>query len=683
MTWSGVARALAFVTAALTLGSTAFAIEPPRLQPKALISATADEVEQRLTKIEAQSAAICPKIEGLKDFVKLEARIELLKAKSRGSALALRKALADDGVTGLPAEAALSSADTATRSAAEKAVAESSANRIDALGQERDQAFAALRANTARAAEETTKLGCDPEVCARRVVAKCHPKLREVAPTRAGPAVGVAAGVSWLSDSFAPGASRFLTERAESEVQLWLADHFQKRLCEPTTRPWFARTCSLVDALRGEGDHVPGALFAAAMRRDLEVLPLKYAGQRLGIAQEVTEALGGWLLQSREGDSPLSLLPALQELKAAKNCGANSNDFVCKLKWAAQLVELTGDAVAASETQLNASLEAWAKALVEAAKARCKDQVWCKHPTQEQAKHLLLGTFALVKRLRELSTSGRSETSSVQRGVEVASLSLSVLDAALSVYSKDDDSSIDCKKGVEWPCLRSAMMISAKLMRGEYSDGTRELIGFISARRGTIPANLRPYVPLIVDLAGARSPDEVKSALDAAAAPVGSWRVKRRATTVSVTGLVGGAAGYEVPISEKDRPGSWTGGLFVTLGVDVSVPVGTWTLGLYGSVLDVGQLVSAPISPEPHDEQGESTEADAGGEFKAVQIFSPGAYVRVGVGNSPFSFGAGAAIAPKLRLYRDYEDDTEVGDAQLTMVRVQAFFAVDVTLLPF
>lgn len=78
------------------------------------------------------------------------------------------------------------------------------------------------------------------------------------------------------------------------------------------------------------------------------------------------------------------------------------------------------------------------------------------------------------------------------------------------------------------------------------------------------------------------------------------------------------------------------------VGLDASGPVGKrgWTLGFFTSILDLGQLVSARVT-EGADQKGEEGAATAS-EVAFISVLSPGAYFKIGIGQSPFTMGAGA-----------------------------------------
>jgi hypothetical protein len=662
-----------------------------RLIPRPLLSAVADEKTRQYQRLDTEKGPLCDSIANeLGAYANLLSRSAELRAKTRGTSSELRQHLLDTNpplVQSVPKLEDLQSENPDTRKAAEAELAKVAANTLDRLDLRLRDELLKLQQTASRKATERLGVACDYEECGRYVVRSCNPELIPQTSTRSVAGLGLTAGISWFNETFAPAAAQFLGERAESEAELWLATKFQNDLCTSRLRPWFEKTCQLSKALGGNGYQLPGTLFAAAIREDLEALPLVLVAEWLDLDRTAVAALFRAFRQSREGESPLGLLAALQVV-TAPDCSAKPDAFACRLRWASQLIELTGDAAAATEAQLNGALDEWSAALVKAAAARClaPDKTGCQVPTLEQSRTLLVAAYSLTRRLKDLSSSSRSEVSSVQRSVEIANLMVGTLNSAMDVYDWPNRDSGSCKKDNhnEWPCVRAATSIAARLMRGEYTEGARELVGSIVAYDQHLPKKLVPYVPLLVDLASAKDSSEAKTAFDAGAAPVGSWRIKRRQATVSVTGLVGTSLAYEQPTTHTDRySGGLVGGLFGTLGIDVAIPIGSWTLGPYFSVLDVGQLFSAPIWPKEHSDNGVSGEPEAGGRFKSIQVFSPGGYFRAGVGNSPFTLGVGAALSPKLRRYEIYFNGERDGETQLTVVRVQGFVAIDVTILPF
>lgn len=210
---------------------------------------------------------------------------------------------------------------------------------------------------------------------------------------------------------------------------------------------------------------------------------------------------------------------------------------------------------------------------------------------------------------------------------------------------------------------------------------------------------LRRYLPLFVEIANAKSSADVKAALEAAF-PAGGYRLKYRQPAVSLNAFLGLYGGGVYLFG--DRP-ELTGeiALFAPVGVEISSPVGrtrkSWHLGLLLAAIDLGAittskfLTSEVAGPPPPDAMGQQTGTVTTNEeparFNIAGLLSPGAYVTIGVAESPFSFGLGASVNPFAlqqidRRYVDGEVDTQ-SQRYLPALRFGAFMAVDITIVAF
>ena len=173
----------------------------------------------------------------------------------------------------------------------------------------------------------------------------------------------------------------------------------------------------------------------------------------------------------------------------------------------------------------------------------------------------------------------------------------------------------------------------------------------------------------------------MQAALQSAAAPVGGWRIKRQGPSLSLSALVGVAASAEWLPARKDV--GMTISPIAALGFDLSGPIGARrrsTAGVFMSVLDLGQLVSARIveRAETTGEEGAKTAS----EVSLLSVLSPGVYLKFGLGRSPLALGAGIAYAPAMRTYfyrPEGAPTTVVGDP-FGAWRASVFFAVDATI---
>lgn len=180
-----------------------------------------------------------------------------------------------------------------------------------------------------------------------------------------------------------------------------------------------------------------------------------------------------------------------------------------------------------------------------------------------------------------------------------------------------------------------------------------------------LPERIRKYLPLVTSLTSATSAAEVSAALEKFAAPVGSYRGKYQpGFHVTLSAGLGGDFGYERGV---DVPRSRHAGMFAPVGFDL-----TWggcnACGLLLSIVDLGALTASRLD----DAAGDATTTQ---DPRFVQVFSPGAYFRVGLAPKvlgPAFVGAGVSAIPGLR--RDGDGESAV------IYRAIAFVAVDVTL---
>ena len=266
---------------------------------------------------------------------------------------------------------------------------------------------------------------------------------------------------------------------------------------------------------------------------------------------------------------------------------------------------------------------------------------------------------------------------------EILQQTASVIRSARTVWPENEESK------ARWERVEQAMDATSLILRGRRSEGALRILDVVaehaevSASDDQITA-LRKHIPLIVDIANAERPEDVQNALNAAAAPVGSWRIKQtEAPIFTITAFVGASGGYETP-AKGGNPSTGVAGAMGSLGVDFTLFGGkAGELGIMGQVIDVGQLLSAPVDARrrPIDGTNVSAQAEGGATFELVQLLAPGANVHYGVPGSPIVVGAGYSIAPRLRKYVLTSDGRSTED-NYTVHRLMGFVAVDVTLFP-
>ena len=165
-----------------------------------------------------------------------------------------------------------------------------------------------------------------------------------------------------------------------------------------------------------------------------------------------------------------------------------------------------------------------------------------------------------------------------------------------------------------------------------------------------LPAPLRKHGPLIAALAGARSGEDIKAVLLAAAAPAGSYRIKARSdtTVLTLSGLWGASYNFH-----GQRPGGgqdWRFAAQLPFGLDLVLvrPVGI-PLSIFVQWIDP---VQAALTSG-------AAQLDAGEYFAAG--LSPGLRLKAGLGQSPFAISAGAKGVPTVVHGKPIEFDWVLG----------------------
>lgn len=189
-----------------------------------------------------------------------------------------------------------------------------------------------------------------------------------------------------------------------------------------------------------------------------------------------------------------------------------------------------------------------------------------------------------------------------------------------------------------------------------------------------IDTKLLSVLTLVADIAQAQTSDGVAEALDNFAAPVGTWKSKFDKVRFYLNGYAGLKAAYEVT-NKVDGQGVTDGMVmnpFLALGPEVSWPLGrgSWRMGLFFPVIDVGNVASVRLSEQQSDDL---LTVETAPDVEFVHLLSPGAFFLVSLGRSPFVLGVGATWTPELRKVENGSSvsATQVGD----------FLAVDVPLL--
>ncbi len=540
--------------------------------------------------------------------------------------------------------------------------------------------------------------------CAQELETACE-------PTRHGlgvPSANASVGMGWQA-AVVTGLASFLQQRAQDEVVLWLQTDVVQKLCINTYTfngqtlagsTFFPGTCLLVKAQAPQNNI--SSLFAAALRQDLEALPVVVVTALLRVPADLARDLVNRLQMLRRGQPPLEVLAGMASVSQAsveyRLCLAPSpsppNQLACALVAVGVLAEWSGDAqvsFAALQADLSQppSPQHVVDAFIELVDAACNDfklaDGTClarRLDGKNDDDRKEVATFLLkVQAIYNLVSTPPSPSSSdaVIRGGQLIAAVASALDAADPLLDVGPKASFDRS----WKFIEPAIEATSEVLEGQIAEGIRDGLAAASAvaKDSTLPAGFITTISLSADLAAAKTAQDAQTALQTAAAPLGSWRDKHRYMSISVNAFVGGSFGYETPLqgTSPDLQGNWAGGAFAPVGLDFTWPCSQWTLGVFASALDVGQLLTSPVGATTGQNNGNQPAKTAvpGTEINVAQVLAPGAYAHTSLGDTPFTLGIGVSAAPLLRYYEDTS-----GKTPYSMLRAQAFFGVDLDLIP-
>ena len=154
---------------------------------------------------------------------------------------------------------------------------------------------------------------------------------------------------------------------------------------------------------------------------------------------------------------------------------------------------------------------------------------------------------------------------------------------------------------------------------------------------------LTRYGAFISTVATAKTSDEVESAIESAALPSGSSRIKRETPfNVSLNAYAGLFIGYEMITGMPNAKFEINNyGVAAPIGVAISTGSHHWSYSAFLSLIDIGAVASFRFQNTDSVAQVPT--------IKLQDIFSPGLFFSVGFPKCPLSFNIGAQVGPNLR----------------------------------
>jgi hypothetical protein len=570
-----------------------------------------------------------------------------------------------------------------------------------------------------RHADASRVPGCTG-ACAEAAETACR---RTIAGGAAPSATTPVASTSWQG-AVVTGLGELIADRAKQELEAWFEQLLRSKLCDLHSdaagqrQDWFPATCRLIKDGTGAGQQLASPLVVRTIQEDmpdllgriLAYLAPRVAGRRPWedlVAIAPTAMAASYELAT--GRSPFIVLrdrardPALRT-----QCQARTDKTALTAPCAIAFAGITLDYFGPVIKTLNSidDLKHLALTLLAEGKYRCEvskamsGSATCTAADDASVPRLLLPLLDATV----VTTPGRIEqlfkVIADANALNAYLVSLDTGHPPSPDEIREQIATVLDKLDALWTDLavlvwgaappRTVAMVHALLAAGiaaanrDYRMLAVQLVALATSSGVALPAWAARLLPLVVDLAEAKTAGDASAALARAAAPIGSWKLKRQKPLLSFTALVGGAVGYEAPTRDamgaQSLPGGWAAGAMAPIGLHASIPVGRSSLGLLVSILDVGQITWTRL--RNHDPSMTEAGTRAAPEATFSRVFSPGGYLVIGAGHSPITFGLGVSYAPELRTYT-YQLSGTLAEQSVSVLRVGAFVAVDVTLFPF
>lgn len=524
-----------------------------------------------------------------------------------------------------------------------------------------------------------------------------------------------------IENKLVDGVADFIVTRAKAEAAYFFQSELKKELCgdKDEYKEYVPNLCVALDSLElSMSLNSMGLFLRSAVKKDLETLPdafLKNASYKaVKDASPADVLLAARLIYpaykaNREGMSPLDILRGFSEIDL--KC-ENTKGEVCKdiadQEYRSQLVsriKIASILMRAFEQNAYTDLDfnndinyiavGFALSFNEMMKNKSNvskfthknlnsllnksDQLKAMKKQMEVILHLVEESKKPVEQAD--ATLNYDPKLRLQERLQSMDNMLALLDdlsvSSLSLFCKPGDGNCEQTiKGlrIQLYNLRQTSIIAKELLRGDEAAYMTAFLGFVSATKNDdlLPDQAKKIIPVMVEIANAKTSKDVANVLEAAAAPVGSYREKAKREMFSVTAFFGGSAGQESYTLNGEKQLHNTGlQAFAPIGFQYSWPTKVkkeafrnW--GVFFSLIDLGPIVSTET------ESGVESETNVG--FK--QLFAPGLYGTFNL-YGPFNVGLGIAKTP------DIMNSTDTGDTITDAWRYQGFIAMDLTLFPF
>jgi hypothetical protein len=516
---------------------------------------------------------------------------------------------------------------------------------------------AEFRAARTKVCEAFPQIGATPAYdLVARVYRAANPPLPRPPGAEPSGATGDVHEQGLTAAMAAQGIGNFLTERAEQEVSAFATVELFSRVCSSDVKSVLKRTCDLLEGQDRGANPIGLGLLKRTVTRDLEALPEHLLERALARVREARDSIernsptckklgkteeslctvdvGVAIARALRGKRKLDELftrPASGGVAQLKRYAILSSSRECAPVWQALEAKLDGSGEDVMPILQSLFLTVEALRL-----ARSANELKLGRATVVEA------AMAWVK----VADPARDEA----RKAEHAKLLDELGPLAVAIWNKDW---VDVVESAASSDTLGPMLLCE-------SDPGEE-----GCKRDE---KIRLLLSVAADIAAAESSADVQSALNRVVEPVGSWRRKFQDTfTFNLQGYVGGKYAYENV--EGVAPSGTSLAPVLAVGLEVSFSLGFGRLGVFGQVVDVGNVASVHFAGE--DESG-VTEVEVTPDITWAQLFSPGGYVVFAPFKAPFVLGAGGDWVPVLR---------ETPGGSRNVWHLGGFLAVDAPIL--
>jgi len=458
------------------------------------------------------------------------------------------------------------------------------------------------------------------------------------------------AGLAATAPDIFVALASVITARAKEEGRFWLIDEISHQLCKDASdgKAFFPNTCRTVET----SANYPGpsiTLLRTQFKKDVYALPACYyyratqqpEGTSNSVPAKSDEAIDSYLIEA-------TLLGLYRNSPAGKKLppddAADLPAFPGAVPDDAVLVELLVKAA-------SASVKGW-RIPAAGNGALATD---CGAPQGPETWATFVSDVS-----KFVSKQPRPSEIAILR--EVAREIVAICPAAAG----------QAKRIEEFADVYSAAV------RGNYSEAALVAADEFLCRPATSAnKSLCSRLPVIGQVASAKTQADMEAALDLVIEPIGAWKRKESEPVWSIDSMVGFAAGAEwLKIDSMSRAHATTG-LYLPIGVEWSTPTGfaKWpksaAVGL--TMLDLGALAS--YGQQVHVGGGQARTTS---NTKFSSVTSPGIYVTMAL-SGPFRAGVSVSRTPGLRSVNFSGGTTRDADS----TRAMLFLTADVTLLAF